>query len=491
MPKEVLPSSKRNLALLACSTVLIPFNLDCAPDGTLGGNTLSPTVQVRKNINSLSPTEINSLRRGVAAMKERTESDPTSWWYQANIHGTPQGAANSGWQQCEHGSFQFLAWHRIYLYYFERILRDAAGNPNLTLPYWNYSDTSSADNRAIPLPYRDPAEEGNALFEVNRGDGWNLGARLPPSAVDTGNALSPRDFLPAPGGLASQSFGGGNPFGPGRLEVTPHNTVHSNIGAWMGHAEFAAQDPLFWAHHCNIDRLWEGWLALGDGRTNPSNDAFLNQEYTFFDETGKPVTRRVGDFLDLKALGYQYESLGTTSEVLTLSAFPASRDAEESDPRILSEVSNIELRGEIHSVTMPSWKTGEGTANLAKTLALEELRFEEAPVGHYEVYINLPEGTIADYESKYFVGNLSFFRIRPTSPRRPQTSARIQHCGRTTGTHRCRRVEGGPSLDRHIGEERARTTARRCNSKRRGPCSSDRQNHNSHTLAIKDGWGPC
>ena len=122
-----------------------------------GGGTIPPGVLVRKNVNSLSPAEITSLRAGIAAMKARPESDPTSWLYQANIHGTTQGAAQPGWNQCQHGIFQFLGWHRLYVYYFERILRDAANDPNLTLPYWNYSDTSSADNRAIPLPYRNPA----------------------------------------------------------------------------------------------------------------------------------------------------------------------------------------------------------------------------------------------------------------------------------------------------------------------------------------------
>jgi hypothetical protein len=39
----------------------------------------------------------------------------------------------------------------------------------------------------------------------------------------------------------------------------------------MVRPETAAQDPIFWLHHANIDRLWERWLQLGGGRANPVN----------------------------------------------------------------------------------------------------------------------------------------------------------------------------------------------------------------------------
>ena len=45
-------------------------------------------VHVRKDIATLSANEIASLRKGVKVMMSRAPSDPTSWWYQANMHGT-------------------------------------------------------------------------------------------------------------------------------------------------------------------------------------------------------------------------------------------------------------------------------------------------------------------------------------------------------------------------------------------------------------------
>ncbi|MGH7262080.1 MAG: tyrosinase family protein [Nitrospiraceae bacterium] len=41
----------------------------------------------------------------------------------------------TAWNTCQHGSYFFLSWHRMYLYYFERILREASRDPNFALPY--------------------------------------------------------------------------------------------------------------------------------------------------------------------------------------------------------------------------------------------------------------------------------------------------------------------------------------------------------------------
>ena len=61
--------------------------------------------------------------------------------------------------------------------------------------------------------------------------------------------------------------------------------VHGSIGGNMGGFNTAGQDPIFWLHHCNIDRLWEEWLAQGGGRVNPTADAtWMNTDFTFVDE---------------------------------------------------------------------------------------------------------------------------------------------------------------------------------------------------------------
>src|SRR6185503_18384924 len=47
---------------------------------------------------------------------------------------------------------------------------------------------------------------------------------------------------------------------------TPHGVVHGAVGGNMTGFNFAGLDPIFWLHHCNIDRLWEAWMNA-PGRT--------------------------------------------------------------------------------------------------------------------------------------------------------------------------------------------------------------------------------
>jgi len=42
------------------------------------------------------------------------------------MHGTDATPAKTLWNSCQHGSYYFLSWHRMYLYYFERILAKIA-----------------------------------------------------------------------------------------------------------------------------------------------------------------------------------------------------------------------------------------------------------------------------------------------------------------------------------------------------------------------------
>ena len=269
-------------------------------------------VSVRRNINKLNAQEIEDLRAGIRLMQSRPDDDPASWIYQANIHS----------KDCQHGTWFFLSWHRMYLYHMEKILREAVREAtkdperDFALPYWNYSDSNA---RMLPEQYRQPADESNVLFVSDRSELMNSGGRLLPSAVDL-EALTRFTKFSSEG--SSQSFGGRRvnlplhnrtPHSP--FEGTPHDTVHGLIGGWMGSFLRAARDPVFWLHHANIDRLWERWLSLGDGRANPSDDGqgnpWLEQEFEFFDvETDELVKMTGAELLDTaKQLGYKYDSL--------------------------------------------------------------------------------------------------------------------------------------------------------------------------------------
>lgn len=52
----------------------------------------------------------------------------------------------------------------------------------------------------------------------------------------------------------------------------------------MGVLQTAARDPIFYAHHANIDRLWDVWLGLkiddqDVNRRNPTDPDWLNSQF--------------------------------------------------------------------------------------------------------------------------------------------------------------------------------------------------------------------
>jgi hypothetical protein len=83
----------------------------------------------------------------------------------------------------------------------------------------------------------------------------------------------------------------------------------------MGNLGYAARDPLFFAHHCNIDKLWSAWNSLAGGSglppnayKNPTDAAFLNTRWSFYDENQQVVSISAGDVLHHEtSLRYTYK----------------------------------------------------------------------------------------------------------------------------------------------------------------------------------------
>src|SRR4051794_33833585 len=126
--------------------------------------------------------------RAINEMRKRPITDPTSWRFQAAIHDYARSAdplAVAGerlpstatqrrfWLQCQHGSWFFLPWHRMYLHFFERIVAAEVakqhGPPDWALPYWNYSEDEHS--RLLPEAFRNPTlSDGsqNPLYVAQR-----------------------------------------------------------------------------------------------------------------------------------------------------------------------------------------------------------------------------------------------------------------------------------------------------------------------------------
>ncbi len=381
---------------------------------------------LRRNIYCLSDTsyDVDAYRRGITTMQARnalSTSDPlyrTSWNAQASIHGTFSPIAGMIANACRHGTYFFLSWHRMYLYYFERIVRSASGRPNFALPYWGYSPSGSAF-RALPPMFRTPTT-GNVLYVPNRRATINAGGLITATLLDSGVAMGQASF----NGFSSQ------------MEGTPHGVVHTAVGGpggWMSLVQTAAADPIFWLHHANIDRLWITWKNQA-GHFNPSDSTWLNTTFSFYDEAGSTISMSGAQILDTVAqLRYRYTSCKTVlwediSQVHVLSAQAvAIRDVIGPRPPrpVPIELAQVQVGVKLASVpvTVPLDIPPELREELRAfpdkaeagndiVVHLEHISLTREPGVFYEVYANLPEGEVGtEYTSPHYVGNLDFFGI--------------------------------------------------------------------------------
>jgi tyrosinase len=260
--------------------------------GTVSPQHPAVPLRHRLNIDAMTPAQLTAYRAAIAASMQ--VSDERGYNYQAGIHGLPLPIG------CDiaHGRPIFLPWHRAYLYFFELTLR--AQGADVTLPWWDWT----AD-RAIPSAYSRARVDGkkNPLHSAKvdpaaLSQGARSGdvkapntVRFPgqagspplPSAADVQQVLALGDFL---------DF-------TNQLEQL-HNDVHVWVGGDRGHMAdipFAAFDPIFWAHHAMIDRIWRLWQLRHPQAGVPAS---------LLDEALPPFQMTVRQTLDAGALGYDY-----------------------------------------------------------------------------------------------------------------------------------------------------------------------------------------
>jgi len=172
-----------------------------------------------------------------------------------------------------HGNPRFLPWHRIYLLRMEELLKSV--DPTVCIPYWK-----SSEEQAFPA--------------------WLLGF-TPTVNLMTGPHTVTRNigaFATLPdAGAVTTAMGNGtfNTFAPALEGI--HNSGHVWVGGSMGSILTAPADPIFWMHHCEIDRLWAEWQT-----NNPGQNPTLAGAAAIMD----PWSETEVDTRDITALGYSY-----------------------------------------------------------------------------------------------------------------------------------------------------------------------------------------
>jgi hypothetical protein len=432
-----LTAACRLCAGAAPSALIVAVALLFGPTAAQAQGAAAPPAAQRKSVTTLTVTELMSLRRGVAAMMARNNAPRgsndfrRSWVYWANMHqhfGNDCGGPISGqgmagvqsftasnadetatWCKCQHFNNQFLTWHRMYLWYFERVLQQAAGDPNLRLPYWDYET-----NGQLPAAYRATTyvnESGRTVRNPLRVDarqpGLNSGAsRLSSAVTSTSSAMAARNV---------SAFSSS-------LEQTPHGAVHcATVGGGcpnglMGAIPASALDPIFWAHHTNIDRLYECWLHVNEAVRLPKDPTQLATQFTFVDADGSTPTRRVSDMLTTAQLGYTYAGGGgCPAAPQPLMATERSEMTSVSE-QVLATVGPTRINPTPTTVPLTPAPAGSqaltaqpGTTTAGRTyLIIDGLQYDEAPGGLYNVYLKGPGGRRAQ------VGVINFFGLAPS-----------------------------------------------------------------------------
>ncbi|MGH6835285.1 MAG: tyrosinase family protein [Methylocella sp.] len=395
---------------------------------------------------------LKAYEDGVAKMHDTAQfpfGDPRSWTFQFYTHWLPPGPsgnyglssqqkaemvkkvpakfqpiAGAMWNNCQaHSSnpadrtqFQetyFCPWHRWYVYYLEQIIRFVTNRPEFSLPYWNYL-SGKIEDLSIPKRFRD--NSSSPLYVANRNPWVNAGERIDtqnPGSLNLAALREPR-YIDSPNG----SIG----FCP-QLDGNPHGLVHVYVGTGtnMGNVAYAANDPIFWLHHCNIDRLWESWNRV-PGRNNPAWD----RKFPFADTKGDQVNSPASGANRVAMLGYQYDSYAapppraaevaaSEQELRAAEAQPPSTLATSTSPIALgAQPVQVALAPQAAASEAKPGNLGLQAQNLAPGrqiyLVVHGLAADVDPNVTYNVYLDLPEGaTPTGASDTHYIGTVNFF----------------------------------------------------------------------------------
>jgi hypothetical protein len=252
-------------------------------------------IRYRRNINCLTTNQLHDFRESMQALFDLPESSGDSFATLGGLHGLPSPT----W--CDHGAPGFLTWHRAYMRAFERALQCV--NSDVMLPFWDWSSTNT-----IGLPAacsqptyvnRDGDTVSNPLYSGPIAAGAGGGTTARGSGVDSQSFAGPATSAQA--SMASGTFASFQSALNG-----PHGSVHGLIGGEMGSVPRAGFDPIFYLHHCNVDRLWRNWQQTNLSAVIPASEA--NHPLDPFNKPFSDEWYDGADMLSTDDLGYRYSN---------------------------------------------------------------------------------------------------------------------------------------------------------------------------------------
>lgn len=404
-------------------------------------------VYVRKNAGSpAAQADLDALNVAIGKMKALSCDDPTSWYYQGGIHWVPDdgedgsnlkngnplcpgyngttAALKTAWDNCTHTNgmeLHFLVWHRLYIYYFEDIVRAKSGKADFALPYWNYIDQKDA---VMPAVF---AQKKSSVFEPARCTVLNQGKPIEKKEYGPGRDL---DITKLMKNTLYSVFNS-------NIDAAPHGAMHIYIGGetngetffnaiyqatteggLMAQVMSAGFDPVFWLHHAEIDYLWQQWMNSPKGqKPNLSELQKKPIPYNFIDRDGKPATLTVEQAYNMAfSLPVSYDSMQKPVNIAEARSLMNEKPQESgtAPTEIAHSTTPHVVKGkEISFSTKLEMQPG----SLADTIRSQANRrvilyltvsFTKEPKGSYHLYLQNGANKQGSTTPK-FIGNMTFF----------------------------------------------------------------------------------
>ncbi|MEM7346408.1 MAG: tyrosinase family protein [Chloroflexota bacterium] len=231
----------------------------------------------------LSEEDLLDLREAYQELykiSEAAEGDSRGYWAIARGHGYDEAL-------CHNDNRIFLTWHRAYVYAFEKALSEALKTVRgddqleLTLPYWDWTifDPAKDADNGIPNAINDdnyiardgstqpnPLRRAKSLYRIrslslsgedeytNRYPS-QFRAEIPELSNDVSQYMDIDDYASfnddfdrGAHGIIHVLVGGADPSLPPPRGIGDMRRVVS-----------AAYDPIFWLHHCMVDKVFYDW----------------------------------------------------------------------------------------------------------------------------------------------------------------------------------------------------------------------------------------
>jgi hypothetical protein len=231
----------------------------------------------------LTDAEKGVYARTVFQMSRRRAAYASGSSSLVSLFDTFQGIHASSWNGMFHQTSAFAPHHKAYLHLYESAMRYTAlvDGPimsppitvaqacALTLPYWEWdlafagggvwnllsSDLFETTLMGDTTPQASTFYVDAGVFAYTTGfkpAGRELRRRFsypPPSTLPT--SFNYRSWIQ--NSLTFSTFSG-------IIHGNLHGFIHNWVGFQMGATSSAGEDPIFYMHHCNVDRLWHIWM---------------------------------------------------------------------------------------------------------------------------------------------------------------------------------------------------------------------------------------